>query len=207
MVPGAGDPRGDERELPWNSVLTWIEREVAFAAARYRLSVSAREELRQDMCVKVLESLRGFDPAGAASLKTWVRRHAVWAVADHWRERGRHARVAGATDDALLGDLRDRRADDPSGGAIRDELRDALQACIAKLTPTQRERFLAAHHARGEADTLASIAARMGVSRETMKETVARARVLLRECLRRAGFSPLRAAPDPPDGPATTEYR
>lgn len=79
----AGSP-----DLPWDEILGWVMVEVKAAARHYRLPDEERDELRQQVCLRVLRSLAGFDrDGGAASLQTWVRRHAGWGVADYWRRR------------------------------------------------------------------------------------------------------------------------
>jgi len=187
---------------PWQSILHWIDSEVRHATERYRLPISEREELRQSLCVRVLESFRRFDYlAGAASIETWVRRHAIWGVADYWRHRLRRERRETAVSGDVL-DIEDPRVDSPSWGASRSEFYEALRQCLEKLTPHQRERLLRVADAAGSGDSQGTLARQMGISRDTLKDTLSRARVLVRRCLHLKGFSPT-AEPPPESGGGT----
>lgn len=196
-----GDSSESQRALPWDDILQWMLVEVRVAARHYRLPDEERDELRQQVSLRVLRSLAEFDPdAGAASLETWVRRQAGWGVADYWRARLRRERheTAYATEAGGRSDG-DESTSSPVHAAYRRELRDALRACLEKLTPAQRDRFLEAEKSLGAARTLPVIARGLGISRDALKDSLKRARELMRRCLRASGFEPAFQISHPPD--------
>ncbi len=179
----------DDAERPWERIYAWVQSEVAYAARRYGLSRHDQEELRQDVCVRVLSSLARFEPGGAATLETWVRRQVGWGVADYWRERLRRTRREPAVADAIDA-LEAAESDCPERRVHLEELSAALRDCLERLSATQRERFVAAERAFGRQERLAAVAARFGISRDGFKQALARVRSVMRRCLRAAGFEP-----------------
>lgn len=183
-MTGAGPVRD------WSDVLGWIESEVRCAGRRYRLPSDERDELRQSLCVRVLESLSGFDVGRSdASLETWVRRHCVWGVADYWRARLRVERRRASSDNGQV-DAPDLDTEEGGETAAREELREAVRKCLQRLSQLQRERLLAAEEAREERQPLHALARRLGVARDTLKEALERARTALRKCLHLHGVAP-----------------
>jgi RNA polymerase sigma factor (sigma-70 family) len=193
------EPTAAKWEAPWNEILGWVRAEVDFAARRYRLPPSERDEMLQLACLRIVVAIRRFDPTnGGATLETWVRKQTAWAVADYWR-----ARLSRPSTESLES-LGDPSGSDRGIDVFRAELGSALRNCLAKITPAQRERFLATEAAYGTRGTLAEVARLHRVSVDTLKESTARARVLLRECLHRAGFSPAQGFAFPPEPPTDT---
>jgi len=183
-----GIERDDEIDWPWHDVLRWVESETQRARRRYGLATAEVDDVRQQICLRVIKSLRRFDPeTGKASLETWVRRQAAWGVADYWRERVR-------TDRRLAYGDHDGAAVDPDAApdrrASRNELRDALEGCLANLTEKQRRRFLGTRRPLDARASISRFARMRGVSRDSVKESVVRALVQLRRCLASRGFAP-----------------
>ncbi len=187
---------GPQAWVPWHDVLGWIESELKRAARRYALPANESDELRQQICLRVTRAVGGFDPdSGEATLETWVRKQAVWGVADYWRMRMRTERREKGT--VALQELASG-GDSPAQAAHRAELRAALEECLEKLTDSQRDRYLQTQKALDARSTLYGVARALRISRDTLKESVARARVLLRRCMARGGFAPLGPEPAPP---------
>lgn len=99
-------------------------------------------DLCQEVFVKAFEALPTF--RGQARFTTWLTRVAANTCVDHCR----HAQVrrAGALDEqSVQADFRlpgHQPNPDPAEGAERGELRAALDAAIAQLSPEHREVFI-----------------------------------------------------------------
>lgn len=131
------------------------------------------EDAYQEAWEKVLRALPGFDPAGRASLKTWVLTIAHRHLVDRWRTR----KPAGEVDVETLPDPR------PSAPAWIDQLREArrLEAALQALPEAQR-RVVVLHHLHDL--PLDTIAAAEGVAVGTVKSRLHRGRTQLTELLR-----------------------
>ncbi|MGB0513706.1 MAG: sigma-70 family RNA polymerase sigma factor [Wenzhouxiangellaceae bacterium] len=135
---------------------------------------SVADDLYQDVWSRMIDARATFKRGNG--FKRWAFRIAHNRLVDHWRALGRQP---GLDSDAL-----DGQADDPGrtpeAGVERHQQRAQLQAALMALPPDQREAFLL----RQEAGlSLADIAKRSGVGRETVKSrlryAVARLRGLL----------------------------
>ena len=55
---------------PWEQVLAWIESELGRAMRRYRLPPDERDEMRQQITMRIVDAIRRFDPSsGRARLE------------------------------------------------------------------------------------------------------------------------------------------
>ena len=128
-------------------------RGVAYRVA-YRLLGHEQDALDavQDGCIKAFVGLNDFD--GRSGFRTWLVRIVSNAAIDLGRKRGRRAILGVGTGSDLRdgrghGDHRGGRAafepstdDDPAKGLLKDDLRRALDAAIARLSPTLRVTFV-----------------------------------------------------------------
>lgn len=181
-------------DLPWDELLRHGRRAFAAVTRGQRMTPEEREDLLHDVLLRVatryLETFSVEDRR--ASLRTWVSRHVVWGVADHWRARYREAMRR----NALLHTSGQRtppvREEDPSAPVEREEVRQAVLDCLGRLTETQRSRLVHAERERGGGATQEQQARSLGIALETLKESLKVARALLRRCLRAKdlGFPP-----------------
>jgi RNA polymerase sigma-70 factor (ECF subfamily) len=123
------------------------------------------EDATQEVWEKVLRALPGFDPAGTASLSTWVATIAHRHLVDRHRRRVTRG-VAVDPDEAA-----------PPAAAPRPE-QARLESALGRLPEDQR-RVVVLHHVHGVA--LEDIAAEEGVALGTVKSRLHRARARLVE--------------------------
>lgn len=140
-----------------------------------RLSPSADDSF-QAVWERVFRSLHRFDPAGPASLATWVSTLAHRHLVDERRHRGR------------IGVTVELREVPGRGPSVEEELvsaerRAALEMAMADL-PDPMRRLIVAHHLGGVA--LASIAEDEGLPVGTVKSRLHAARARMLDALRRS---------------------
>jgi RNA polymerase sigma-70 factor (ECF subfamily) len=160
--------RGDERA--WRELIERYRQPVhaliwRMLAGRARHRV---EDLVQETFVRVLQALPGFDPAGPASLATWMLTIAARLVLNELRRP-----EAAALEDEPAG-----RSDDRADlGAERRELAAAIGAGVAALPDDQRAVLvLREYHDLDYAEIAAVLELDLG----TVKSRLARARAALR---------------------------
>ncbi len=177
----AGDPPGPEviraacagdREAAGRVVahVLPLARRIACAIVR---APDAAEDVVQKACIEVLEALPSFE--GRSSLRSWARSIVVRVAFRHLRRERRRARVeTGAVEpDALVAALHERPAD-----ALPRPVADYL----ARLSADHRE-VLVLHHVLGY--TVPEIAAKLGLSPNTVKSRLRHARKNVRRFIRR----------------------
>lgn len=160
--------RGDEPA--WRAL---IERyQAAVHAVIWRMlagrDLHRAEDLVQETFLRVLRALPAFDPAGPATLSTWILTIATRLALNELR-RPAHA--------ALIDEPAGARGDRADVGAERRRLARAIQAGVATLPDAQRAVLvLREYHdlAYGE------IAAALEIDLGTVKSRLARARAALR---------------------------
>jgi len=99
-------------------------------------------DLCQEVFVRAFEALPGFK--GEARFRTWLMRIASNTCIDHLRH-GRLRKTAELDEHLITSDVRlpgVRSAPDPTAGAERGELRAAIEAAVAKLSPEHRDVFV-----------------------------------------------------------------
>src|SRR5215813_11066498 len=125
--------RGDE--AAWRDLVARYQQPIH--ALVYRLLAGRRlhrvEDLVQETFVRVLRALPGFDPAGRATLSTWILTIATRLALNELR-RPEHAALA-EEPAAARGDRADVRAE-------RRRLAAAIQAAVAALPEAQRAVFV-----------------------------------------------------------------
>lgn len=132
-----------------------------------RILVGRREawdDVTQDALINVLRGLAGFDPNGAASVRTWVLTVTVRTAIDALRRRSRHAARMSA-----LGELPTRPVETPEGQAQGRELAARVAAAMEGLPDDQRVALvLRAYHdldyaeiARATGSTVANVKSRI----------------------------------------------
>ncbi len=132
------------------------------------------EDLVQETFVRVLRALPGFDPAGPASLATWMLTIATRLALNELR-RPEHA--------ALIDEPPAAPGDRADAGAERRRLAAAIQAGVAMLPADQRAVFvLREYHELDYAEIAAALELELG----TVKSRLARARSALRAHLEAA---------------------
>jgi RNA polymerase sigma-70 factor, ECF subfamily len=163
--------RGDERA--WRDLVEQFQRPVhaliwRLLAGRARHRVP---DLTQETFVRVLRALPKFDPAGPASLSTWILTIATRLTLNEMRRPEQSALVA----EPMARDTADEDAERRRVGA-------AIAAGVAELPDTHRAVFvLREYH---ELD-YAEIAEILGLDLGTVKSRLSRARAALREHLTR----------------------
>jgi RNA polymerase sigma-70 factor (ECF subfamily) len=164
--------RGDERA--WRDLIERYQQPVhaliwrMFAGrARHRV-----EDLTQETFVRVLRALPGFDPAGPASLSTWILTIAARLARNELRRP-----EAAAIEREPIG--RDRADAD----AERRRIGAAIAAGVAELSDEQRAVFVLREYHELE---YAEISGALEIDVGTVKSRLSRARTQLREFLSRA---------------------
>ena len=165
--------RGDERA--WRALIERYRQPVhaliwRMLAGRARHRV---EDLVQETFVRVLRALPGFDPAGPASLSTWMLTIASRLAINELRRPESAALAAADEPAAPAGERADL-------GADRRRLAAAIGAGVASLPDGQRAVLvLREYHDLDYAE----IAAALELDPGTVKSRLARARAALREHL------------------------
>ena len=118
------------------------------------------DDLYQDVWSRIIASRAGFSRGNG--FKRWAFRIAHNRLVDHWRALGRQPGIDG---DAL-DELSDDASPAPDETLERGQQAERLRAALMQLPPEQREAFLLQQEA---GLSLADIAARNNVGRETIK--------------------------------------
>lgn len=128
------------------------------------------EELAQAVLARLVEVLPRFDPRGPATLSTWV-----FTVAHRWlidERRRRHLTVAPLSEGLDVADA----SPGPDAVVERRQLRESLEAAIARLPEAQRRVFVLAHVHHQPLEAIAEVEA---VPVGTVKSRLFRARAAL----------------------------
>jgi RNA polymerase sigma-70 factor (ECF subfamily) len=139
-------------------------------------------DLAQETFVRVLRSVRDFDPRGAAKLSTWILTIATRVVLNDRRRAGRDR--SELDDDAVAAAASNDRADH---SLERTRLAEALTAGIATLPDDQRAVFVLREYHELE---YAEIASALEIDLNTVRSRLHRARTALRAALTAAGVEP-----------------
>lgn len=118
------------------------------------------DDLYQDIWSRIIDSRERFRRGNG--FKRWAFRIAHNRLVDHWRALGRQPGLDGDGLADLPGDARHA----PDAAMERDQRAGQLRAALMQLPPEQREAFLLQQEA---GLSLADIAERGGVGRETVK--------------------------------------
>ena len=165
--------RGEERA--WRELIARFERPVygliwRMMAGRARHRV---EDLTQETFVRVLGGLPRFDPAGPATLSTWILTIAARLVLNELRR----AEATELASEPMVDD-------GPEAGVERRRLGRAIAVGVAKLPDAQRAVFvLREYHGFDYAEIAEALAIDLG----TVKSRLSRARAALREHLTALG--------------------
>lgn len=132
------------------------------------------EDLAQETMLRAVRALPRFDPAGAASLSTWVLTIATRLGLNELERR----RPATTSVDAALEALPGRRG--PEAPLLRQALADAIVSAVRTLPSDHHAAFvLREYHGLDYAE----IAQTLELSLGTVKSRLSRARATLREAL------------------------
>jgi len=132
------------------------------------------DDLYQDVWARIIDSSTRFRRGNG--FKRWAFRIAHNRLVDHWRALGRQPGMDADRLDTLPGDPRNT----PDEKLERDHQAERLRAAMMKLPIEQREAFLLQQEA---GLSLADIAERGGVGRETIKSRLRYAAGKLRSIL------------------------
>jgi RNA polymerase sigma-70 factor, ECF subfamily len=139
-------------------------------------------DLAQETFVRVLRSVRDFDPRGPAKLSTWILTIATRVVLNERRRAGRDR--SDLDDDAVAAAASSDRADH---SLERTRLAEALTAGIATLPDDQRAVFVLREYHELEYTEIASA---LEIDLNTVRSRLHRARTALRAALTAAGVEP-----------------
>lgn len=134
-----------------------------------RLAPGEAEDHYQQIWEKVLRALPGFDPAGSATLDTWIGTIARRTVIDHHRRRKVRGEVV------ELEGLRSDQAG-PEGRVAERQRAAMLERALQRL-PAEQHRVVVLHHLQGV--PLATLATEEGVAVGTIKSRLHRGRAQL----------------------------
>ena len=143
---------------------------------RFLGPVPEREDLVQEVFLRVIRARERWQPT--ARLSTWLYRIAFNLSVNRSQRRSPEVSIdaaVGGSDEAR--ELDDPNAPQPSHAMERGDVVDAVQAALADLPEKQR---MALVLARFEDQSLAEIAAVLGMSEKAVKSLVHRARENLR---------------------------
>ncbi len=130
-------------------------------------------EVMQEVAVVLWEKFEEFD--SSRDFRKWACGVARYEVLAFLRDRARDRHVF---DESLLTTLADEAVADEAGEARRE----ALESCLEKLQPGQREVVLAAYEPGTRIDSLAE---RRGQSAMSLYKVLHRIRITLMECIER----------------------
>lgn len=146
------------------------------------------DEMTQDLVLRLAEEMRRFDPSDPrATFQTWMSRQLAWGVADFWRARDRERRRRSRLETEVDAELIAGPEEEPR--VVREELQRAVRDCLAKLSPTQRDRLVAALELRDQSRTQRDLADQLRISLDALKESLELARTHMRRCLQRKGWA------------------
>ena len=162
----AGDARA------WNEFYD-VHAQRVWRAVAQRLGESAGEvaDVVQEVFLDAARSAHNYRRQ-SGTLTQWLNGIVRRKVALHWRRRERQDRIAGDEVSRLLGWL-DGKTDDPPEIVASAELADAVRETLRQL-PEDYEHVLVAKYASGE--SARQIAADMGVSTDSVRSKLKRAR-------------------------------
>jgi RNA polymerase sigma-70 factor (ECF subfamily) len=149
------------------------------------------EDVVQDALVDVWRGIGGFQGRDIGEFVEWLRRVAENCLADNARyfrraKRGgqaRHVPMVAPSDGESLDEIWDWLCHDsspPDRPLRQEEVRQAIQVCLAQLNADQRDAVLALYF---EHLDVAEIANRMGRSPGAIRELLRRTRVRLKKLL------------------------
>jgi DNA-directed RNA polymerase specialized sigma24 family protein len=184
-----GVPAESRAALPWEAILGWARSEAAEAARRFGFRGADRDDLEQDICLRIVIHAERFreDP-DRATLETWVRMHASYEALDALRRRKRALRQAPDAGTTAGEGLADAGAWSVEDEATFREMERAFRGCLERVAPGPRERFRRVQDARGRGEGLASVAGSLGIGLERLKEVLKAVRRTLLRCLQERGF-------------------
>jgi DNA-directed RNA polymerase specialized sigma24 family protein len=178
--------------ISWPDIIQWCNAEIGYFLKRSWLQEADVAEVRQDAYLRVHRSLSGFSLSGKASLKTWVQMQAHYACLDFFRERGRgpdFVPTGGGPDDgAPFSGFVNRASLSPEQRACLLEWVGAYFGCRDKLSPTLKQRHMEDIATRIGGGSRRENAERVGIRLDTLKKSIARARVIILACLKKLGF-------------------
>jgi RNA polymerase sigma-70 factor (ECF subfamily) len=167
---------GDERAF--EQLVEEYSGRVFALCSRFLGDVSGREDLVQEVFVRIVRARDRYEPT--ARFSTWLYR-IVYNLCANWRDRRREMLSLdggrGAPSEREHGDVADEAVPDPSDGAARGDVADAVRSAVGALPENQRMALILAKY---EGLSLAEIAAVMGSSEKAIKSLVHRARENLR---------------------------
>jgi RNA polymerase sigma-70 factor (ECF subfamily) len=149
-----------------------------------------RDEVRQQLDVRLWEKRKGYDP-GKGIWKAWAKRILERLVIDAFRDRARCPRAPAAQpadpDSPPLDPVEQLPGREPAVDwpSRLEELREAMADCLGRL-PTEERSALVLQVLEGR--TIDEIAAEASSPSGTAGTRVYRAKQKLRECLRRKGY-------------------
>jgi RNA polymerase sigma-70 factor (ECF subfamily) len=136
------------------------------------------EDVTQDVLLQVVRKLHTF--RGDAELSTWLHRVTVNAALGHRRRQARRPERHPEVSLDYLEDLQKEGSPEPDSQALNLELRQHLEAAIAKLPVMYRDVFVLA-----DVEELpnAEIGELLGVGVPAVKSRLHRARLMVRDLL------------------------
>ncbi len=169
----AGDERAFERLVEKYSGRVWA------LLTRFLGPVSTREDLVQEVFLRVIRSRARYEPA--ARFSTWLYRIVFNVCANvHERDRGRESSLEALRGSGEGTELDDPRGVDPASNLERGDVVEAVRSAIAELPERQRMALLLARY---EELPYAEIAHVLGSSEKAIKSMIHRARESLRSRL------------------------
>jgi RNA polymerase sigma-70 factor, ECF subfamily len=138
-------------------------------------NVAAAEDIFQETCIVLWEKFSDFEIG--TNFAAWARSIAYNMVMRHHRQTGRQHLLLGDEFVEMISAVRSRRS------AMRDRRSEALQHCLGKLTPRDRE-LLACRYG-GDNLTIKEAAEKIGRPANTVYKALRRIRASLLECVRR----------------------
>jgi RNA polymerase sigma-70 factor (ECF subfamily) len=173
---------GGEREL-FHELIRPYERGLYQAAYSVLLNEADAEDAAQEAAIKAFQGLRNF--RREARFSTWLMAIALNEARSRWRKTsGAPLESLSAGEGEESGDYTPASLADwryvPSQALERKELRQALRAAMAKLSPEQRE-VLILRDVRGL--NVAETAAATGVSEGAVRVRLFRARISMQKLL------------------------
>ncbi len=169
----SGDERGFDRLVEHYSGRVWA------LLTRFLGPVSSREDLVQEVFLRVIRSRSRYEPS--ARFSTWLYRIAFnVCVNERERRLGRGPLFEGEPGVPQGADWEDPRGLDPPAELERSDAVEAVRRAIAELPERQRMALLLARYEELSYDEIGAV---LGSSEKAIKSMIHRARETLREKL------------------------
>lgn len=165
----------------WEGLLRTYTRKIYNLCYRFTGRAEEADDLTQEVCIKVFQTLRSYD-AAQGSFSTWLHRVARNHMVDHYRRTKKDRVTASIEEDLETIQEKPSPGTGPAGQLEAREQKELLQRGLDQLSPDLREAVVLRD--LHDMDYL-EIAQVLGVPQGTVKSRINRGRLELARVLKR----------------------